>query len=181
MLKADKLQMKINRIYIQSSDSSSDYEMSSNSEETEMSPCVSHFGKDCNVAVVLENNYDDIIFVQDYEQIDEEVNIENNIQRSSESDLESEENGVKQNIMILKNVAEMEQFVIESMRAWASGILSMSKVDDLLGRLSVGFPNMPKSHKTILKSYVPLEISKFGSTGEMWYKSFRINLNQMLN
>jgi len=49
----------------------------------------------------------------------------------------------------------------------------MSKVDDLLG-LSVGFPSMPKSHKTILKSYVLLEISKFGSTGEMWYKSLEL-------
>ena len=50
----------------------------------------------------------------------------------------------------------------------------------MIYRLSVGFPNMSKSHKSLLKSNINLEINEFVSRGEMWYKNIRINLNQML-
>jgi hypothetical protein len=73
MFNADQLYTKVNRMYVQSSDSSSDYEVSSNPEETKAS--CSHFNE--NVTVVAENNCDDdTISIQDYEQIDEEVYIE---------------------------------------------------------------------------------------------------------
>ncbi|TGZ45880.1 Tpa, partial [Temnothorax longispinosus] len=56
----------------------------------------------------------------------------------------------------------------------------MLKVDNLLKRLSIGLPNMPKIHKTLLKSNFNLEISNLESGGKMWYKGFTVNLDQML-
>lgn len=39
----------------------------------------------------------------------------------------------------------------------------MLKVDNLLKRFSVGFPNMPKSYKTLLKSNINPEMNKMES------------------
>ncbi|XP_025266724.1 uncharacterized protein LOC112638743 isoform X1 [Camponotus floridanus] len=96
--------------------------------------------------------------------------------QSDRSEVENE------NAMVFKNVAQIEQFVIESLRAWTSesGVLSMLKVDNLLKRLSVGFPNMPKSYKTLLKSNINPEINICQNGEEYWYKGVRANLDQLL-
>ncbi|XP_071582262.1 uncharacterized protein [Temnothorax nylanderi] len=178
-LKADELRLRINKIYVESSDdSNSDYEISSDSEE------IANFDEGYHVATASENNNNsDTISLHSDEQVAEEIHIMADMQSElSESSSQSDRSEVEENAMVFRNVAQMEQFVIESVRAWASesGVLSMLKVDNLLKRLSVGLPNMPKSHKTLLKSNFNLEISNLESGGKMWYKGFKVNLDQML-
>lgn len=74
--------------------------------------------------------------------------------------------------------AEKEQFVIDSVREWAQepGVLSMTKLDHLLHRLSVVFPNMPLTYTTLFACDYDFQISQFPSGGEFWYKGIRANL-----
>jgi len=72
--------MRINKIYIQSSDSSLEYETSSNPEETEA--CFSYFSEEYGIA---ENNCDDTIFMHDQEQI-KDVHVGNDVQSISSDD-----------------------------------------------------------------------------------------------
>lgn len=176
-LKADELQLRINKIYVESSDSNSDYEISSDSEE------IANFDEGYHVATASENNNNSDTISLQSDKVAEEIYIMADVQSGlSESSSQSDRSEVEENAMVFRNVAQMEQFVIESVRAWASqsGVLSMLKVNDLLKRLSVGLPNMPKSHKTLLKNNLNLEISNLESGGKIWYKGFTVNLDQML-
>jgi len=173
-LKADELQMKINKIYVQSSDNSS--EVSSNEENL----VLSDIADECYCDVPEESNNSDMTSVQ-VEQIAEHIvsDLQNELNESPQSDGSEVEN---ENAMVFRNVAQIEQFVIESLRAWTSesGVLSMLKVDNLLKRLSVGFPNISKSYKTLLKSNINPEINICQNGEEFWYKGIRTNLDQML-
>lgn len=148
-LKADELQLRINKIYVESLDSNLDYEISSDSEE------IANFDEGYHVATASENNNNSDTISLQSDKVAEEIYIMADVQSGlSESSSQSDRSEVEENAMVFRNVAQMEQFVIESVRAWASqsGVLSMLKVNDLLKRLSVGLPNMPKSHKTLLKN-----------------------------
>lgn len=53
-----------------------------------------------------------------------------------------------------------EMYVTETIREWASegGVLSMTKLNDLLLRLNVVRPNLPKNYKSLLKTPSHLNI-----------------------
>jgi len=129
---------------------------------------------ECYCDVPEESNNSDTTSVQ-VEQVAEHIvsDSQSELSESPQSDRSEVEN---ENAMVFRNVAQIEQFVIESLRAWTSesGVLSMLKVDNLLKRLSVGFPNMPKSYKTLLKSNINPEINICQNGEELWYKGVRV-------
>ena len=55
----------------------------------------------------------------------------------------------------------------------------MSKLDDLLHRLSVGFPRMPLTYTTLFQCDCDFDISELPSGGTLWYKGIRSNLDQL--
>jgi len=70
---------------------------------------------------------------------------------------------------------EVEEYVQEVLRQWArnGGGASMRKLDELLIRLSVVFPNLPKSYKTLLQTPRNIEVSEWEDGSLMWYKGIR--------
>lgn len=80
-----------------------------------------------------------------------------------------------------KSEVEKEQYVIDSVREWAQepGVLSMTKLDHLLHRLSVVFPNMPLTYTTLFACDYDFKISDFPTGGQLWYKGIRANLDQL--
>ncbi|KAJ1526536.1 hypothetical protein ONE63_008123 [Megalurothrips usitatus] len=77
--------------------------------------------------------------------------------------------------------AEKEQYVIDTVREWAQlpGVLSMSKLDDLLHRLSVVFPRMPLTYTTLFQCDYNFDIEELPSGGTLWYKGIRANLKAL--
>ncbi|KAK3928352.1 Valine--tRNA ligase [Frankliniella fusca] len=77
------------------------------------------------------------------------------------------------------NEAEREAFLISSLRKWAlaPGVLSMSKVDEILKPLNRLFANVPLSHKTLLKSDNDYNINILPSGAEFWYNGIKKNLD----
>ncbi|KAK3927629.1 Cytochrome c heme lyase [Frankliniella fusca] len=76
---------------------------------------------------------------------------------------------------------EKEQYVIDSIRDWAQkpGLLSLTKLDDLLHLLSVVFPNMPLTYTTLFQCDYQFDISEFVSGGTFWYRGIRNYLKQL--
>ena len=72
-----------------------------------------------------------------------------------------------------------EDFLIQALREWASsgGVLSMRKVDELLGKLAFAFQRIPLSYKTLLSSSRNHGI-KIREDFKFWYKGIIKNLNQ---
>ncbi|KAK3920470.1 Arginine--tRNA ligase [Frankliniella fusca] len=54
----------------------------------------------------------------------------------------------------------------------------MSKLDQLLGKLSYAFPSVPKSYKTLLGTATNIDILN-GINFKLWYKGIKVNLDQM--
>ncbi|EFN66367.1 hypothetical protein EAG_05794, partial [Camponotus floridanus] len=61
--------------------------------------------------------------------------------------------------------------------ALSGGILSMSKIDELLAWLRPVFPNLPKSYKTLLGTSDNINIINFRNGGQFWYKGIKDNLD----
>lgn len=82
---------------------------------------------------------------------------------------------------ILGTEAEKEQYVNDSVRAWAlqPGLLSMTKLDDLLHRLSHVFPRMPLTYTTLFQCDYNFDIADLPSGGTMWYKGLLCNLGKL--
>ncbi|KAK3933144.1 putative G-protein coupled receptor 101 [Frankliniella fusca] len=78
------------------------------------------------------------------------------------------------------NFEEIEQYVIQSLREWGTsgGVLSRTKIDELLGKLCFVFPNMPKSYKTLLSTAKTADIL-VTEDYKFWYKGIKKNLDQM--
>ncbi|KAE8742105.1 hypothetical protein FOCC_FOCC012379 [Frankliniella occidentalis] len=98
-----------------------------------------------------------------------------------EGEEEEEENDGDQNQGAeALNFEEVEQYVIQSLKEWGTsgGVLSRTKVDELLRKLSVVFPNMPKSYKTLLSTAKTADILVTGDY-KFWYKGIKKNLDQM--
>ncbi|KAK3911871.1 GTPase-activating protein pac-1 [Frankliniella fusca] len=55
----------------------------------------------------------------------------------------------------------------------------MSKLDDLLHRLAVIFPNMPLTYSTLFRCDYQFDISEFISGGKFWYKGIKSHLQQL--
>ncbi|XP_011858804.1 PREDICTED: uncharacterized protein LOC105556332 isoform X3 [Vollenhovia emeryi] len=74
-----------------------------------------------------------------------------------------------------------EMYVTETIREWAleGGVLSMEKLNNLLLRLHVVHPTLPKNYKSLLKTPRHLNIIQM-EQAEIWYKSIRFNLDAML-
>ncbi|XP_024882379.1 uncharacterized protein LOC112461385 isoform X2 [Temnothorax curvispinosus] len=74
-----------------------------------------------------------------------------------------------------------EVYVTETIREWAleGGVISMTKLNDLLLRLHVVHPTLPKSYKSLLKTPSDLNIIETDQA-EIWYKGIRFNLDAML-
>lgn len=75
----------------------------------------------------------------------------------------------------------MEEYVQEVLRQWTrnGGAASMRKLDELLISLSVVFPNLPKTYKTLLQTPRNIEVSEWEDGSLMWYKSIQKNLDFM--
>ncbi|KAK3917874.1 Cell pattern formation-associated protein stuA [Frankliniella fusca] len=75
---------------------------------------------------------------------------------------------------------EKEQHVIDSIRDWAQkpGLLSLTKLDDLLHLLSVVFPNMQLTYTTLFQCDYQFDICEFVSGGTFWYRGIRNYLKQ---
>lgn len=78
------------------------------------------------------------------------------------------------------NAEDLEAYVIQSLREWGSsgGVLSMSKIDELLGKLSYVFPNMPLSYKTLLGTCKHVDVDV--GDDKFWYKGIQANLDQLV-
>lgn len=95
-------------------------------------------------------------------------------------DFSMDDEGIEENNDNLRQ-EEVEDYVIESIRDWAlnPGILSMTKLDDLLARLSQVFKNMPKSYKTLLNTPNIVNLKHY-ENHQFWYKGIKKILDQML-
>ncbi|KAK3910273.1 GTP cyclohydrolase FolE2 [Frankliniella fusca] len=102
--------------------------------------------------------------------------VHSEVSESDDSDGSDDNNCVQ-----LNNDREKEQYVIDSVREWAQqpGQLSMSKLEDLLHRLSVVFPNTPLTYTTLFHCDYEFDISEFASGGTFWYKGFKNYLEQL--
>ncbi|KAE8738901.1 hypothetical protein FOCC_FOCC015602 [Frankliniella occidentalis] len=105
---------------------------------------------------------------------------ESNVDHESNSGDDVESNMSDGNPQFQNN-EEREEYVIDALREWAQepGVLSMSKLDALLHKLKVVFPNMPLSYTTLFHSNYEFDISELPSGGKLWYKGFRANLDQL--
>ncbi|KAK3928288.1 Replicase polyprotein 1a [Frankliniella fusca] len=98
------------------------------------------------------------------------------------SDSDIEDGAVHNPVENVNNMtaAEKEAYLNQCLREWASsgGVLSMRKVDELLGKLSFVFKTVKKSYKTLLGTSrdAPIHV---GDGFCMWYKSIKVNLDQM--
>lgn len=115
------------------------------------------------------------------EQLHQLSSSDNNITNSSENEQSESANDNEDDIFQFPNIEVKEVYVTETIREWAlkGGVLSMSKLDDLLLRLNVVHPNLPKSYKSLLKTPSHLNIVRT-ERAQIWYKSIRMNLDTML-
>lgn len=90
-------------------------------------------------------------------------------------------NSEDDNQPVLLTDAEKEQYVIDSIRDWAQqpGLLSMTKLDDLLHRLKLVFPRMPLTYTTLFQCNYDFDISHLPSGGTLWYKGICCNLDKL--
>lgn len=73
----------------------------------------------------------------------------------------------------------IENFIFKTLEEWTrASVLSMSKLDDLLQKLSRRFPNLPKSYKTLLGN-PNINIDNLGD-GQFWYRGIKENLDSYL-
>ncbi|KAK3915796.1 Caprin-2, partial [Frankliniella fusca] len=110
--------------------------------------------------------------VEEGEEADEEEH-DNNNQNNGVLEMDNEEQ------LNFENYDELEQFVIQNLKEWGSsgGVLSMSKLDELLGRLCPAFPNLPKSYKTLLSTAKKSDILRTEDF-KFWHKGIKKNLDQ---
>ncbi|KMQ84294.1 hypothetical protein RF55_18030 [Lasius niger] len=114
------------------------------------------------------------------ECIDESENRDKNINESKNTDenegiYESKNTDESENIdenenvnIVFENDQQKENYVILALRQWAlaGGIISMSKIDELLAKLQPVFNNLPKSYKTLLKTDDDIHITHFENGGQ---------------
>ncbi|XP_071652563.1 uncharacterized protein [Temnothorax longispinosus] len=110
----------------------------------------------------------------DYNENEQSGSISENEQSESTSD---NDDGVFQ----FHNNEAKEVYVTETIREWAleGGVISMTKLNNLLLRLRVVHPTLPKNYKSLLKTSSHLNIIETDQA-EIWYKGIRFNLDAML-
>ncbi|KMQ85236.1 hypothetical protein RF55_16325 [Lasius niger] len=95
------------------------------------------------------------------------------------SDSESAAEGNERVLQFDNNITE--NFILTTIKEWvqAPGVLSMSKLDDLLQRLSRRFSNLPKSYKTLLGN-PNINVDNLINDGHFWYMGIKENLDSYL-
>ncbi|XP_024879120.1 uncharacterized protein LOC112459317 [Temnothorax curvispinosus] len=71
-----------------------------------------------------------------------------------------------------ENDEDRSFYALATLREWAleGGVLSMKKLNNLLLRLRVLFPNLPKSYKTLLQTPPILGVQQLPDGSQLWYK-----------
>ncbi|XP_036143277.1 uncharacterized protein LOC118645707 [Monomorium pharaonis] len=100
-----------------------------------------------------------------------------NINESDNTD-ESENENVN---MVFENDEQKEIYVLSALRKWAlsGGVISMSKIDELIAKLRLVFHNLPKSYKTLLKTD-DVYITRFENGGQFWYRGIQNYLDGLI-
>jgi len=108
--------------------------------------------------------------IYENENTDESGYNNENINKRENTD-ESENKNID---MIFENDEQKENYVILALQKWASsgGVVSMSKIDELLAKLRPVFNNLPKSYKSLLKTS-NVHITQFENGGQFWYRGIR--------
>ncbi|KAK3909809.1 Halomucin [Frankliniella fusca] len=106
---------------------------------------------------------------------------DNELTRSEEGDDEITDDEEMNEAPRFQNDADKEQYVIDTLREWAQlpGVLSMTKLNDLLHRLSVVFPRMPLCYNTLFHCPYNFDITHFNGGATFWYKGIQANLDQL--
>lgn len=109
-----------------------------------------------------------------------QFNEEDSVMSSDGDNVSTSDSDVVQNGAVVLDDREKQDYVIDSVREWARepGLLSMSKLDDLLHRLRVVFPLMPLSYKTLFQCQYDFDIVSLQS-GDLWYKGIQANLSHL--
>ncbi|XP_071581480.1 uncharacterized protein [Temnothorax nylanderi] len=107
-----------------------------------------------------------------FETEDERLGRESGNENDSEST-----GGENERALQFGNDVTKEKFILRTLKEWARapGVLSMSKLDDLLQRLSRGFPSLPRSYKTLLGN-PNVTIDNFDEN-YFWYRGIKKNLD----
>lgn len=177
-LKVDEIMSKVNARYVLTSDTDSELDDCNLSYLNRVDEC------DIQVHYLQQNPVPN----NNVSSSDEEINNDRNDSLLSIND-ESDDDGPgvdfvnnnERNVVEFENDAEREEYTIETVREWAleAGHLSMRKLDDLLNRLSVVFPRMPRNYKILLHTPAYINVVQFHDGCEFWYKSIEANLNAM--
>lgn len=160
-LKVDEIMSKVEARYAVTSDADSE-------------------SSDCNLSYVnsideCEMRYleQELVPNNDVSSSEEEINNNNRSDSLPSTNDESDDdrpnvnfvdnNG--RNVREFENDAEREEYIIETVREWAleAGYLSMKKLNNLLNRLHIVFPRMPRNYKTLLHTPVHINIVEFDS------------------
>lgn len=132
-----------------------------------------------------ENNINDN---DSYNTVDSELHFEN---ENNDNDGIAEMDDVVYNrcgdhenndLMIqFENDEQRNLYALETLREWAfKGGVSMKMLDNLLLRLKILFPILPKSYKTLLQTPPDLGVQQLRDGTQLWYKGIRANLDKML-
>ncbi|CAL1672987.1 unnamed protein product [Lasius platythorax] len=146
---------------------------------------------DCNLSYVNSIDECEMRYLEqepnnDASSSEEEINNRSDSLSSANDESDDDRSGVDfvdnngRNVVEFENDAEREEYIIETVREWAlkAGHLSMKKLNDLLDRLHVVFPRMPRNYKT-LHTPVHINVVEFDGGCKFWYKSILANLNAM--
>lgn len=179
-LKVNEIMSKVNLRYVATSNTDSEssdcnlYVNNINESErgnVEQEP-VSHNGASSSEDEINDKN-------------DSLLSISNDESNDDWSHIDFVENNDERNVLEFENDAQKEEY-IETIREWAleAGYLSMKKLNNLLNRLSVVFPQISRNYKTLLRTPVHINIIEFDDECKFWYKSilYQIldaNLNAM--
>lgn len=109
-----------------------------------------------------------------------EGSVHNSTAESDDDDAASQ-SSVEDGPPVFENDAAKEQYIIDTVRGWGQepGMLSMTKLDDLLHRLSVVFPRMPLTYRTLFNCDYNYDITELPSGGTLWFKGIRSNLDSL--
>lgn len=131
---------------------------------------------------VMDSNSDDISDAEGAAPKLEILNRQEASARSGDTSLYSQRSGSSNESSSDEGEnPEVEEYVQKVLRQWArnDGAASMRKLDELLIRLLVVFPNLSKSYKTLLQTPRNIEVSEWEDGSLMWYKSIQKNLDSM--
>jgi len=124
-----------------------------------------------NECIEESKNRDENKNINESEGIDESKNT-----YKSENTDESENRDKNENVnIVFENDQQKENYVILALRQWAlsGGVISMSKIDELLAKLQPVFNNLLKSYKTLLKTDDDIHITHFENREQFWYRGVK--------